>query len=172
MAALLLAYDGAMAQRATAGEESEFRRLQAWLGDWVRNNPPYLGPNWKCGQEVSLRVLPLAATARLFGQVADASAPLLDLVRLHLRRIAPTIQYAVAQDNNHGTSEAAALFVGGSWLSSAGYPEGKRWMRMGTRWLDERAAVLESLLCFKRAGADGILTYAALDAARWLSEHH
>jgi porphobilinogen synthase len=38
-------------------------------------------------------------------------------------------------------------------------------------WLDERAAVLESLLCFKRAGADGILTYAALDAARWLSEH-
>jgi len=39
-------------------------------------------------------------------------------------------------------------------------------------WLDERAAVLESLLCFKRAGADGILTYAALDAARWLSEHH
>ena len=37
-------------------------------------------------------------------------------------------------------------------------------------WLDERAAVLESLLCFKRAGADGILTYAALDAATWLSE--
>lgn len=36
-------------------------------------------------------------------------------------------------------------------------------------WLDERAAVLESLLCFKRAGADGILTYAALDAARWLA---
>jgi porphobilinogen synthase len=38
-------------------------------------------------------------------------------------------------------------------------------------WLDEREAVLESLLCFKRAGADGILTYAALDAARWLAEH-
>ena len=35
-------------------------------------------------------------------------------------------------------------------------------------WLDERACVLESLLAFKRAGADGILTYFALDAARWL----
>jgi porphobilinogen synthase len=35
-------------------------------------------------------------------------------------------------------------------------------------WLDERACVLESLLSFKRAGADGILTYFALDAARWL----
>ena len=37
-------------------------------------------------------------------------------------------------------------------------------------WLDERACVMESLLGFKRAGADGVLTYFALDAARWLAE--
>jgi porphobilinogen synthase len=37
-------------------------------------------------------------------------------------------------------------------------------------WLDERAVVMESLLCIKRAGADGILTYFALQAARWLNE--
>ncbi|MFH1599078.1 MAG: porphobilinogen synthase [Pseudomonadota bacterium] len=37
-------------------------------------------------------------------------------------------------------------------------------------WLDERACVLEALLGFKRAGADGVLTYFALDAARWLKE--
>ena len=37
-------------------------------------------------------------------------------------------------------------------------------------WLDERACVLESLLGFKRAGADGILSYFALDAARYLKE--
>lgn len=35
-------------------------------------------------------------------------------------------------------------------------------------WLDEKACVLEALLGFKRAGADGILTYYAMDAARWL----
>jgi porphobilinogen synthase len=35
-------------------------------------------------------------------------------------------------------------------------------------WLDERKAVLESLLAFRRAGADAILTYYALDTARWL----
>jgi len=35
-------------------------------------------------------------------------------------------------------------------------------------WLDEKACVMESLLAFKRAGADGILTYYAMDAARWL----
>ncbi len=37
-------------------------------------------------------------------------------------------------------------------------------------WLNEQACVLESLLAFKRAGADGILTYFALDAANWLKE--
>ncbi len=36
-------------------------------------------------------------------------------------------------------------------------------------WLDEKACVLESLLAFKRAGADGILTYFALDAAEYLA---
>jgi porphobilinogen synthase len=37
-------------------------------------------------------------------------------------------------------------------------------------WLDERAVVLESLLAFKRAGADGILTYFAAQAAAWLHD--
>jgi porphobilinogen synthase len=37
-------------------------------------------------------------------------------------------------------------------------------------WLDERACALEALTSIKRAGADGVLTYFALDAARWLKE--
>jgi porphobilinogen synthase len=37
-------------------------------------------------------------------------------------------------------------------------------------WLEERAVVLESLLCLKRAGADGILSYFAKQAATWLNE--
>jgi porphobilinogen synthase len=38
-------------------------------------------------------------------------------------------------------------------------------------WLDERQCAMEALLAFKRAGADGILTYFALDAARWLGDN-
>jgi porphobilinogen synthase len=37
-------------------------------------------------------------------------------------------------------------------------------------WLDERAAVLESLVSIRRAGADVILTYFATQAAKWLNE--
>ena len=37
-------------------------------------------------------------------------------------------------------------------------------------WLNEKACALESLLAFKRAGADAVLTYYALEAARWLKD--
>jgi porphobilinogen synthase len=37
-------------------------------------------------------------------------------------------------------------------------------------WLEEARCAMEVLLAFKRAGADGILTYFALDAAKWLKE--
>ena len=38
------------------------------------------------------------------------------------------------------------------------------------KFIDEKSAVLEILLCFKRAGADAILTYYAKDAAKWINE--
>ena len=37
-------------------------------------------------------------------------------------------------------------------------------------WLDEKSVVMESLVCIKRAGADGILTYFAKRAAEWLQD--
>ena len=39
-------------------------------------------------------------------------------------------------------------------------------------WIDERACVLEALTGIRRAGADAVLTYFALDAARWLRDAH
>ena len=41
---------------------------------------------------------------------------------------------------------------------------------VGNGWLDERACALEALMAFKRAGADAILTYFAIAAARWLKD--
>ena len=39
-------------------------------------------------------------------------------------------------------------------------------------WIDERKCILEALLSMKRAGADGILTYFAMDVARWINEEN
>lgn len=129
----------AMAQRAAAGETGEWARLNGWLDDWCRANPPYRGPNWKCGQEASIRVMHLAMAALISGQAEIPCDSLLDLIETHLMRIAPTLSYAMAQDNNHGTSEAAALFIGGSWLVRSGRPGGEHWERLGRRWLENRA---------------------------------
>jgi porphobilinogen synthase len=38
-------------------------------------------------------------------------------------------------------------------------------------WLAHDAVMMEALLAFRRAGADGVLSYFALDAARWLRDH-
>lgn len=131
-----------MAQQARAGDAAAHARLNAWLAAWIADDPPYRGPNWKCGQEASLRVLVLALASAILCQSDAPSAALVALVRLHLARIAPTIGYALGQDNNHGTSEAAALFVGGSWLARCGEAQGKRWAAIGRRWLEERALAL------------------------------
>ena len=73
--------------------------------------------------------------------------PYLDIVRLVKDRFgAPTYVYQVSGE--YAMLKAAAQ----------------------NGWLDEKKCVLESLLAFKRAGADGILTYFALDVAGWLQQ--
>lgn len=128
-----------LAQAARDGDVNAREKLNSWLSDWCNKNPPYKGPNWKCGQEASIRVIHLAVAAMLLGQDKAPSTDLMALIELHLQRIAPTIQYAIAQDNNHGTSEAAALFIGGSLIGSLGRHKGKNWEDLGRAWLENRA---------------------------------
>ena len=130
------------AVHARQGEVMAIDTLNSWLRDWATRNPAYLGPNWKCGQEASIRVIHLAVAALILGQETIAPAPLRSLIELHLNRIAPTVGYAVGQDNNHGTSEAAALFIGGSILARHGGRKARDWSEMGRALLAERVARL------------------------------
>jgi len=128
-----------LSQHAAQGDEAALARLNKWLDDWSKNNPAYRGSNWKCGQEASIRVMHIAIAARLLSQHKKSSLALQRFIKVHLKRIAPTISYAIAQDNNHGTSEAAALFIGGSWLSSLGDKEAVKYQKIGCKWLESRA---------------------------------
>jgi len=132
----------AFAQRAAHGQSAALEQLNDWLNHWCQNNPPYCGVNWKCGQEASIRVMHLAMASIILGQAASPQPVLLALVSQHLQRIAPTLSYAIAQDNNHGTSEAAALFIGGAWLMLNGDTAGEQWYHQGRYWLEERAGKL------------------------------
>lgn len=149
---------GAFATAARTGSPAGLERLNTWLADWCASNPAYCGVNWKCGQEAAIRVLHLAVAALLLGEQGRPTPALRNLVAAHLQRIEPTMAYAVTQDNNHGTSEAAALWVGGTWLASSGPGSGTRWARVGRRWLENRVARL--------IGADGSFSQYSLNYHR------
>ena len=85
--------------RIVVGDSRSLTRLNTWLADWCLHNPAYFGPNWKCGQEAAIRVMHLAMAALILDQQSGPSPALLTLIRAHLKRIAPTLQYALAQDN-------------------------------------------------------------------------
>lgn len=132
----------AFAQRAAAGIPDQLHRLNNWLVDWNEKNPAYRGPNWKCGQEASIRVLHLLLAARMLQQDDAPRLEFVNFIEAHLARIAPTVSYAVGQDNNHATSEATALFVAGAWLDNQGHAHGRRWNQSGRFWLENRVARL------------------------------
>lgn len=90
--------------------------LNEWLADWLENNPVNQGPNWKCGQETAIRVMKLITVSQILKQDHDASKLLCSIIFEHLSRIDGNIQYAIVQNNNHGTSEASGLYIGAVWL--------------------------------------------------------
>lgn len=90
--------------------------MNHWLQDWVYENPPNGGPNWKCCQEVSIRLIRLCLACFLMKEQASPEPALTRLIYESCQRIKATHHYAMAQDNNHGTSEAASLFIGGVFL--------------------------------------------------------
>lgn len=131
----------ALATGAANGDAAALQRLNYWLADWAAKNPPYKGPHWKCGQEASIRVMHLVLAAWILQQDQTPSPGLTTLLVAHLQRIAPTMSYAIGQQNNHGTSEAAALFMGGSFLRGHD-SRAERWLEKGRHWLEERAQTL------------------------------
>lgn len=130
-----------------SGDRRYTEALAQWAGDWMRHNAPNTGPNWKCGQEASIRLVNVLLSFWIAqGRLSKANG-LEDFIATHCRRIAWTTSYAIGQDNNHGTSEAAGLFLGGSWLERhASNPHlrrrGRRWARKGRRMLERRVTRL------------------------------
>jgi len=103
---------------AVSGNRIYLDTLNNWIKDWLDNNPLNAGPNWKCGQEASIRVINLLNVANILKQADEPSELLKELIRLHLKRISANTRYALAQRNNHASSEAAALFIGANWLAA------------------------------------------------------
>ncbi|WP_286233917.1 heparinase II/III domain-containing protein [Thalassotalea sediminis] len=142
-------------QYLKTGKQAYLQRLNLHLNQWLESNPVNQGVNWKCGQEASIRVMHLAATAHLLHQDKELSSSLKLLLTAHLQRIAPTVSYAIAQDNNHGTSEAAALYIGSAVLLQQPACDNKAqlltWLNLGRKTFENRCKkLIEEDGCFSQ----------------------
>jgi len=118
-------------------------QIEQWVCNWSENNPPNTGVNWKCGQEASLRALNMLLTAKILSEPYESpSDGLLEFFEIHLDRIIATTIYAKAQNNNHGTSEAVALYSIGTYLFQFGIKsqreKAKKAMDHGLKLLENR----------------------------------
>ncbi len=111
---------------------------------WRRHNPPQWGPNWKCGQETSFRVM--AWCFGLYGFLgAEATTAervwmLAQMMAVSGGRIRGNLAFALNQANNHGISEGMGL-----WTIGTLFPELRRsseWRKVGRRVLEQEGRTL------------------------------
>lgn len=127
-----------------SGDEAYAELFWRWVEDWQAHNPPQQGPNWKCGQEISFRLM--AWCFGLYGFLEAAAttparlAALARMIAVSGQRIEANLRYALSQRNNHGISEALGL-----WTIGLLFPEFRRaaaWRERGRRALEEQALAL------------------------------
>lgn len=126
------------------GDERYAEAFWQAVEDWQRRNPPNVGANWKCGQEITFRVM--AWCFGLYGFLHSPAttdtrvAALARLVAVSGRRIAANIGYALSQQNNHGISEAVGLFTIGTLFPELRGAAG--WQARGRKLLEQQGRAL------------------------------
>jgi asparagine synthase (glutamine-hydrolysing) len=134
---------------ARTGDDRHADLFWQLVEDWQLHNPPQQGANWKCGQEISLRVMAWCFALYTFlGSPATTAArvvALAGMVEQFGHRIEANLAYALSQQNNHGVSEAMGL-----WTVGLLFPE----FRAAARWR-ERGRVLLHRLATDLIGDDG-----------------
>lgn len=116
-----------------------------WRGfdDWLRVNPPFLGPNWYCGQETALRLIAVHFAVSVFaaatGRVAsERQRQVEQLFHDSARRIEQALHHALSQRNNHALSELIGLWTVA--VACPRWPESPAWRRQAERGLEHTLA--------------------------------
>ena len=132
--------DFAIAFKLT-GDVKYITAMNDWVSDWIKQNPYNQGVNWRCGQEAAIRVINIFLSLTILGNQFEHNSNVEHIIIIHLKRIRANILYAIAQDNNHGVSEATALFLGGVWLENYSQKHkklGVKFKNIGVKWIENR----------------------------------
>lgn len=128
------AFDLARAYART-GQEKYAETYWQMFEDWLDENPPNLGVNWKCGQEATFRLVATCFARRAFaGAKATTVQRLLrwrKFVAFTGKRIAGNLDYALSQNNNHGISECIGLITVARIMPSI--PSARKFLELGKK---------------------------------------
>lgn len=113
------------------------------IDSFIQKNPINLGPNYKCSQEISLRVLNWTF-ALYYYKNSDALTEerfsrIMEFIYWQLHHVYHNIHFSrIAVRNNHAITETLMLFLGG--LLFPFLPNTKKWSAKGKKWFEEEIA--------------------------------
>ena len=113
------------------------------IDSWIEANPVNQGPNYRCSQEISLRVLNWTFALYYYAS-SDALTPkrwdrIQHAIYWQLRHVYSNIYFSrISVRNNHAISETLMLYLGG--LLFPFFPEASRWKKQGKKWFEQEIA--------------------------------
>jgi len=110
------------------------------IDNFIKNNPINLGPNYKCSQEISLRILNWTFALYYYKNSEFLTPERFDVIMnsiyWQLHHVFHNINFSrIAVRNNHAITETLMLYISG--LLFPFIPETKKWSRQGKKWFEQ-----------------------------------
>ncbi|MCP9236770.1 alginate lyase family protein [Lewinella sp. JB7] len=107
---------------------------------WIEGNPINRGPNWRCSQEISLRVLNWTFALHYYRDATvlteDRFSQIIHAIYWQIHHVYENIHFSrIAVRNNHALTETLLLALSG-WLFPF-FPEVAKWQKEGAKWFEE-----------------------------------
>jgi len=113
------------------------------IESWIVANPLNCGPNYKCSQEISLRMLNWLFALYYYKNSAALTEvrfqKIMHICRWQLHHVYQNIDFSrIAVRNNHAITETMMLYLGGIFFPF--FPNAEKWSMKGIKWLEEEVA--------------------------------
>lgn len=119
--------------------ETVFKEIESWIAA----NPVNCGPNWRCSQEISLRVLNWSFALNYYKNSPSLTEvrfqSIMHTIYWQMLHVEANINFSrIAVRNNHAITETLTLYLVGLFYPF--FPESKRWKIRGKQWFEEEIA--------------------------------
>lgn len=113
------------------------------IRSWIKNNPINCGPNYRCSQEMSLRVLNWTFALYYYRNspllTEEVFSELQHTIYWHISHVYNNIDFSrIAVRNNHAITETLALYLAGLFYPSM--PGADQWKKKGKAWFEQEIA--------------------------------